>query len=67
MFEDDDFVDAGILTEGDRPLRALSVALRQRDWSEAELQLDRIARELGTDAEEQVQQGRFSPEARKAA
>ena len=65
--EFDGFVDAGALTDGDRPLWELAAAIRRGDRFEAELQLDRIAEELGVDAVEQVQQGRFSPRARTAA
>lgn len=43
-----------------RDLQDLSFAIRRRDWAEAELLVDRIAANIGTDAEEKVAQGRFS-------
>lgn len=52
---------------GDRPLMELAIAIRRGDRAEAELQLDRIAYELGARAIEDVEQGRYSLRARAAA
>ncbi|MGE4340150.1 MAG: hypothetical protein AB7E55_29985 [Pigmentiphaga sp.] len=48
------------ITGGSRPLWELAAAIRRGDRFEAELQLDRIAEEMGPRAIEDVQQGRFS-------
>lgn len=52
------------LVDGERTLRSLAAAIRRGDRDDAEFILDRIAETLGVEAIEQVQQGRFSPEAR---
>lgn len=50
-----------------RPLWELAAVIRRGDTAEAELQLDRVAEELGYRAVDQVQQGRFSPQAKRVA
>lgn len=65
-----DYIDASELSDGlsgNRPLRELAVAIRRGDRAEAEHLLDVIAAKIGDEATEQVQQGRFSPEAKRAA
>lgn len=63
----EEFIDPGVLVDGSRLFYELSVAIRRGDRAEAEHQLDRLAEELGVKAIEQVQQGRFSLVARRAA
>ena len=57
--EYEDFVDPSSLLLND-DLKSLSAAIRRGDRSEAELMLDRLVDGFGTDAQEAVQQGRFS-------
>lgn len=57
--KDDGIEDFG----GERGLFELAAAVRRGDRSEAELWLDRIAEELGGWATEEVQLGRYSPQA----
>lgn len=59
--------DNGVTHLPSRPLRELAAAIRRGDTAEAELQLDRLAEELGYRAVDQVQQGRFSPQAKRVA
>lgn len=47
-------------------LKDLSIAIRKGDRVEAEILLDKLASEAGTRAEEAVQQGRYSLQARAA-
>jgi hypothetical protein len=42
-----------------RPMLELSAAIRRGDRAEAEIWIDRIADEMGAEAYEDVQQGRF--------
>jgi hypothetical protein len=61
------FIDGDDLLHGSRPLQEMAIALRRGDIAEAERLLDGIADEIGPKAVEEVQQGRFSIRARRAA
>lgn len=52
------------VTGGERPMWELAAAIRRGDRAEAELQLDRVAEQMGDRAIEDVQQGRYSPQAK---
>ncbi|MGX7896872.1 hypothetical protein [Tsuneonella sp. HG222] len=67
--QDDDYVDVSQLRStysGRRYLRELAAAIRSGRTDEAEYLLDRVAEEIGGNAADEVQLGRFSPQARAA-
>lgn len=65
--EFEDYINPDIFTDFDRPLFELAIAIRRGNREEAELHLDRIAREIGGKAVEEVELARFSPRARVSA
>ena len=65
--EDEDYFMPAFMNDAERPLQQLAAAIRRGDAQDAELWLDRIADDLGIEAEEQVQQGRYSSRARALA
>jgi len=65
--EYDDHLMLAFMNDAERPLQQLAAAIRRGDTQDAELWLDRIVGDLGPEAEEQVQQGRYSSGARASA
>lgn len=61
------FVDPAEMVRDDRTLPDLAIAIRRADATEAKILLDKIAGELGSGAEEAVERGWFSAQARQAA
>jgi len=64
--DDDDEQPSLASVGGARLFYELAVAVRRGDRAEAELLLDRMAEGWGLAAQELVQQGRYSPAARRA-